>query len=224
MDLTGVKSDFIDKYIKRIIKSPDYPHSSQADIARALEIKPQYLNLILRGERNVSDKFLKKFTQVFRINQNDLFQYEEKEYPSNINNLQSVLVKSGIPLVKAETVGSFGNESFIIEKQDILGHYIIPDFTDASFMIQVRGESMLPRYNSGDLIACRVLKNSQFIQWNEIHVITTMEQGVLIKRLRKGSSEKALLAVSDNPEYQPFEIPTSAIISLALVLGGIRFK
>lgn len=130
----------------------------------------------------------------------------------------------GIPLVEIEAVGGFGNDSFSINIQDIIGNYSIPDFDQASFMIRVRGDSMSPHYKSGDLVACKVLRESQFIQWNEVHVIATLEQGILIKRLRKGIDNETLLAVSENPDYSPFDIPKEEITGIALVLGGVRLE
>lgn len=143
---------------------------------------------------------------------------------TNAQNPVANVSEEGIPLVEIEAVGGFGSGDFAIKQTDILGRYIIPDFDQASFMIRVRGDSMSPRYSSGDLVACRVLRESQFIQWNEVHVIATREQGILIKRLRKGSSNKTLLAVSENPDYAPFEIPQSEITGIALVLGGVRLE
>ncbi len=136
----------------------------------------------------------------------------------------AVVSNEGIPLVEIEAVGGFGNSDFAINQTDILGRYQIPDFDQASFMIRVRGDSMSPRYSSGDLVACRVLRESKFIQWNEVHVIATREQGILIKRLRKGSNNKTLLAVSENTDYAPFEIPYDEIAGIALVLGGVRLE
>ncbi len=136
----------------------------------------------------------------------------------------AVVADEGIPLVEIEAVGGFGNNDFAINQTDIIGRYLIPDFDQASFMLRVRGDSMSPRYSSGDLVACRVLRESQFIQWNEVHVIATREQGILIKRLRKGSNNKTFLAVSENPDYPPFEIPQDEITGIALVLGGVRLE
>jgi phage repressor protein C with HTH and peptisase S24 domain len=136
----------------------------------------------------------------------------------------AVVSDEGIPLVEIEAVGGFGSGNFAINQSDILGRYLIPDFDQASFMLRVRGDSMSPRYSSGDLVACRVLRESQFIQWNEVHVIATREQGILIKRLRKGSSKETLLAVSENSDYSPFEIPQNEITGIALVLGGVRLE
>lgn len=72
MDIIGLKSSFISQHINKILQSGKNDCKSKADIARALGVKPQYLNSVLNGNRNVSDKFIKKFIEVFGINPNDL--------------------------------------------------------------------------------------------------------------------------------------------------------
>jgi phage repressor protein C with HTH and peptisase S24 domain len=131
-----------------------------------------------------------------------------------------------IPLVSVTAVGGFGNAKFAIKESDVKEYYVIPKFKDRKidFMIEIYGSSMQPKYNSGDIIACTIIKESQFIQWNKVHIISTTEQGILVKRLRKGSSPDLLLAVSDNKDYDPFEIPVNEIIGLAIVVGIVRLE
>lgn len=133
-------------------------------------------------------------------------------------------LKKGIPLVTTEAIGGFGNMDFAIKEQDIQNLYQVPDFTNINFMIRVKGSSMYPKYNSGDVVACRIIRESQFIQWNKVHVIATREQGILIKRLKKGETKNSLLAISDNHDYDPFEIPKNEITGIAIVVGVIRLE
>ena len=130
----------------------------------------------------------------------------------------------GIPLVSMEAAAGFGTAEFAIKDEDIQNRYMVPDFNGIDFMIRVKGSSMYPKYSSGDIIACRILRESKFIQWNKCYVIATNEQGLLVKRLKKGSDDSSLLAVSDNKEYEPFEIPTAEITGIALVIGVIRME
>lgn len=130
----------------------------------------------------------------------------------------------GTPLVAMEAAAGFGSNNFMIRDEDIQGRYLVPDFNGIDFMIRVKGSSMYPKYSSGDIIACRILHNSKFIQWNKCYVVATREQGLLIKRLKKAPTENTLLAISDNKEYDPFEIPTNEITGMALVIGVIRLE
>ncbi len=120
---------------------------------------------------------------------------------------------AGVPLLPAEAFGGYGGEAVSIKDGDIKDRYVIPDFVDVDFMIRVKGNSMYPKYNSGDVVACRMIKG-RFYQWNKVHVLATREQGVLIKRLKKGPSADVLVAVSDNKDYDPFEIPVDGVIRL----------
>lgn len=128
------------------------------------------------------------------------------------------------PLVRIEVAAGFGNDDFSITDQDIEANYVVPDFNGIDFMIRVKGSSMYPKYSSGDIIACRKLRDSKFIQWNKCHVIATREQGLLVKRLKKGTTEKSITAISDNKEYEPFEIPLNEVTGIAIVVGVIRLE
>ena len=140
------------------------------------------------------------------------------------NSHRAIRSNTGIALVNLDAIAGFGNNTFSITEQDIQALYEVPDFHDIDFMIRVKGNSMYPKYSSGDIIACRVLKESKFIEWNKPHLIATTEHGIIVKRLKKGTSSKSFLAVSDNKEYEPFEIPTNEITGIALVVGVIRLE
>ncbi len=131
-----------------------------------------------------------------------------------------------IPLVSLSAVAGFGNNEFAIDKSDVKEYYVVPKFKDRriDFMIEVSGSSMYPKYSSGDVVACTILRESQFIQWNKVHVIGTVEQGILIKRIKKGPDDGHLLLISDNKDYDPFVINRSEVTGIALVAGVIRLE
>ena len=129
----------------------------------------------------------------------------------------------GIPLIPLSAMaGAFTGETSVMEYE--CERYVIPAFKRASFLIQVKGDSMRPTYHSGDLVACqRVPMSDLFFQWNKVYVIDT-NQGALVKRIKPGSDRKHLLIVSDNEKYDPFELPISSIHAVALVIGVIRLE
>jgi len=130
----------------------------------------------------------------------------------------------GAPLVSQDAIAGFGNEAFRIKEEDIQGKYLVPDFNGIDFMIRVKGSSMHPKYSSGDIAVCRIIQESAFIQWNTTYVIATREQGILCKRLRKSELADHLLAVSDNKDYPPFDIPREEITGIALIIGTILLE
>jgi len=136
---------------------------------------------------------------------------------------QSIKGKA-VPLVSVEALGGIGNSLFRIQEKDILSRYVIPEFSDADFMLPVKGPSMEPRYFAGDTVACRIIKEKAFIQWNRAYVVATRDQGILIKKLKKGPDDTCITAVSENTEYDPFNIPWKDISGIALVIGVIRLE
>jgi repressor LexA len=131
-----------------------------------------------------------------------------------------------VPFVTVTAVAGFGNGIFSIEKSDVKGWYVIPLFEDRKidFMIEVSGASMYPKYNNGDVVACTILRENRFIQWNKVHVIGTLEQGILIKRVKKGPDDNHLLLVSENKDYEPFVVSQEDVTGMALVVGVIRLE
>lgn len=131
-----------------------------------------------------------------------------------------------IPLVTAKAAAGFGGGDFRIMEEDVKEYYVIPKFRhcNVDFMIEVSGTSMFPHYNPGDVIACSILHDTHFIQWNKCHVIATREQGILVKRLLPGDDAQHLKAVSDNKEYLPFDIPVDEITGIALVVGSVSLE
>lgn len=91
-------------------------------------------------------------------------------------------------------------------------------------MIEVEGSSMYPKYNSGDIVACRIINERNFIQWNKTHVIATKDQGILIKRIKPSKKKDLVTIVSDNRDYDPFEVNMEEVTGLAIVVGVIRLE
>ncbi len=131
-----------------------------------------------------------------------------------------------IPLVSEKAVGGFYNEHFNVNEHDVLAYYVIPKFRHLAvdFMIEVFGDSMMPHLYPGDIIACSIIHTPQFIQWNKPHLIATREQGLIVKRLHKSAMKDCLLAVSDNKDYAPFDIPKSEIMGMARIVGVIHIE
>lgn len=134
--------------------------------------------------------------------------------------------KGAIPLVSEKAVGGFSNGDFSVAERDVIAYYTIPKFRNlgVDFMIELTGDSMTPRFSPGDIIACSIITNPSFIQWNKCHLIASREQGLIVKRLMPGDNKRSLKAVSENPAYPPFDIPKDDICGLALIVGSIHLE
>lgn len=146
---------------------------------------------------------------------------QEKTEKPTVSALPKLLSNQGIPLIPVEAIAGVlsGNSTAVMEYE--CDRYDIPMFRGADFLIYVSGDSMQPKYFSGDLVACKRLPVDTFFQWNKVYVIDS-EQGVIIKRIRPGSDNRHVVLVSENVAYAPFELPLEKIYSIALVIGVVR--
>lgn len=128
----------------------------------------------------------------------------------------------GIPLIPIEAMAGYGSGSMQVMEYEA-ERFLVPTFKGADYLIGVRGSSMYPKYNSGDIVACKHLAIDTFFQWNKVYVLDTI-QGALIKRVCKGSDEDHVLIVSDNEKFDSFELHRSEIHAIAIVVGVIRLE
>ena len=131
----------------------------------------------------------------------------------------------GIPLIPLDAIAGFPvdpNESVYLENCE---RYVVPEFENkgANFLIRVSGDSMIPLYYSGDLLACRKITDIRFFQWGTIYVLET-SQGILVKRVQESENhEDCILCVSENSSvHKPFLLPRDDIRSLSVIVGLIR--
>ncbi|MCI1292416.1 MAG: XRE family transcriptional regulator [Prevotella sp.] len=157
-----------------------------------------------------------KFHKVFPQNET----YDQDGFISEPAPITSYNIKS-IPLVPLNTMtGVLASQQTIMKLK--CEQYVIPAFSGADFLITVKGPSMLPAFRSGDIVACkRIPLDDLFFQWNNVYVLDT-KQGAIIKRVKPGHDKRHILIVSDDPDYDPFELSYNDITSIALVVGGIR--
>jgi len=136
----------------------------------------------------------------------------------------AVYTKKGIPLIPIEAMAGWGNGDTTIMEYDAK-YYNIPEFNElkVDFMINVKGSSMYPTYNSGDIVACKKLPLDTFFQWNKVYVLDTI-QGAMIKRIKKSDQKSHIICFSDNKSYDPFDLALTQVHSLAIVVGVIRLE
>lgn len=131
--------------------------------------------------------------------------------------------QEGIPLIPFSAMaGVLTGEQTVLEYE--CERYVVPAFKGADFLMQIKGTSMQPTYISGDIVACqKVAMTSIFFQWNKPYVIDT-KQGPLVKRIKPGADKQHITLVSDNTDYDPFELPLEEVNAVALVVGLIRLE
>lgn len=100
--------------------------------------------------------------------------------------------------------------------------YYIKEFRNADFLMRMQGDYMAPKYRSGDLLACRNVKEDCFYQWGRIYALLTCHQGLVIGRVYEHFQNTIFVTVKPiNPDYPEWVVPIDEIARIALVIGSI---
>lgn len=97
----------------------------------------------------------------------------------------------------------------------------IPEFRDCTDAVNLYGDSMAPLYKSGQIIILKEWTES-FIDFGNVYLIVTKSGNRMVKYLRKGTDKQHVLCVSENKEFDPFEIELGDILRLYLVKGSVQ--
>ena len=168
------------------------------------------------------EKFLKKYTEISA----EWLLSDQGEMLKDVSVKSYVKPENEVPelqLIPIDAMAGYGEGG--IEVMNFEGEtFKVPTFRGAEFLISVKGTSMYPKYSSGDIVACKKIPlNDLFFQWNKVYVLDTA-QGAIIKRIKKGTDDNHVLLVSDNVNYDPFELHLSAINAVSIVMGVIRLE
>jgi phage repressor protein C with HTH and peptisase S24 domain len=201
---------------------------TQIELAEILGVAQGFISEIERGRKNLPEskaKILKKrFGDISEYITKSIVVKKQSFQQNNEKSLVAIPNNDGIPLISVGAAAGVlsGEDVQVLEYE--CERFIVPTFKDAEFLMPVKGSSMLPKYNSGDIVACKRIHELLFFQWNKIYVLDT-SQGVLIKRIHEDKENPDnVVLVSDNEKYQPFVIPKSDIRGIAIVIGVIRLE
>lgn len=204
--------------IKSLLSEKDIP---EKDLYRIIGMGQRTVNYYLSGERKPNIDFVSRVAEYIpdaNLEWLLLGRNENHKAGSSFNTDKKIF------LYDVDVAAGYESFDVMISQEKVVGEFSVPIFSSADWMIYVRGSSMYPKYSSGDIIACKAIKDSKFIQWNKVHVIATMEQGLIVKRLMPSENEECIKAVSDNDKYPPFDIPKNEIYGIAIVLGAIKLE
>lgn len=130
----------------------------------------------------------------------------------------------GQPYYDVDFLGGYGE--FVDHPEDARPEYFIdfkPYNRKGVFYVNLRGDSMAPEFNGGDLLALRPVEGWwDYLLMGKVYAIVTKQGQRTIKRLRKGPSPEAYQLEPINPAYDKQDIPKDQIAAVFEVLGGIR--
>lgn len=184
----------------------------QKDITTKTGYGETVISNYLSGRVAPSKNFIKKFSEVFNLDPTTL----------TLKSPNAAVVAGSAPYLSDIDVVAGKHD---ISDTDIseykTGLISIPDFKNVTCYVNVSGSSQYPKYIAGDIIALRQIFDFTELHYGSMYVVVTPENRVL-KMVRRAKNEKQnILLLSENPKYDPYEIPRNKIRAMFLVLGKI---
>lgn len=188
----------------------------QAEVAEYLSVAPSFITKLMAGERKISPEKLDRLRERVEWDTSMLTPSSGRPGPKAQDRPQR-----SIPLLPFSAVAGYMSDN---NGADMFGgeSVMFSDFADrgADCAIRVDGNSMWPRYSSGDILAIRIIRDPAFFQWGRVYVLSTT-QGCVVKRLFPDpSDEDRIICHSENAEQYPdYKITKGDILAVAIVVG-----
>lgn len=149
--------------------------------------------LLLKDLSNNADNYLAKRRQ-------------QKMMTADRNVIHFVPVKAA-----AGYLASYADTEFI----DELNTFTLPMLSGGNYRaFEIIGDSMLPT-PSGSIIVGEKVENTTDIKNTQAYIVVSRNEGIVYKRIEKdGRSRSKLTLVSDNPQYQPYQVNAEDVMEL----------
>jgi phage repressor protein C with HTH and peptisase S24 domain len=204
---------------------------SMYQIAQKIDYLPQSFSRVRSGGQNLPSRIIHKICEIYGINKAYIY---TGEFPIFLDIKKAKVVakaagkeieKKASPIMvpyydahlSAGMMKKFGdnviNPSYFIT---------IPYFVECSLALRVSGDSMYPKYRSGDIVVCKHIQDRSTIMHGEPYVVITPDYCV-VKYVDPHHSDKSKLVLrSENPKFKPTEIHKKEVLQMYIIKGKIE--
>ncbi len=149
--------------------------------------------LLLKDLSNAGNSFLAKRRQ-------------QKMMSAERNLIHFVPVKAA-----AGYLAGYADSEFI----DELNTFTLPMLAGGNYRaFEIIGDSMMPT-PSGSIIVGEKIDSTEDVKSDQAYIVVSRNEGIVYKRIVKSNRAKnKLTLVSDNPQYQPYQVNTEDIVEL----------
>jgi len=151
--------------------------------------------LLLKDLSNTDNSFLAKRRQ-------------QKMMTADRNVIHFVPVKAA-----AGYLAGYADSEFI----DELNTFTLPMLAGGNYRaFEIIGDSMMPT-PSGSIIVGEKIDNTEDVKNDQAYILVSRNEGIVYKRIVKSNRAKnKLTLVSDNPQYQPYQVNAEDVVELWL--------
>lgn len=195
---------------------------TQSDFAKAMNIKQGSLSGILSGKtgEKLSNAIKDKLTLLFNVNQEWLTEGIGEPFLKKGPIISEI--KEGVPYYDISLADSVAESLDLMEDEP---EYFVnyKPFNDCTAYLPVYGDSMYPKYASGEIIAVKEVTNFDVLQWGEAYVIMGDDKsnGIRsIKLVHQHSNPEKLILRSSNPNFKGDTIIEKRSIKSMYIIKG----
>jgi transcriptional regulator with XRE-family HTH domain len=131
---------------------------------------------------------------------------QQKMMTADRNIIHFVPVKAA-----AGYLAGYADSEFI----DELNTFTLPMLAGGNYRaFEIIGDSMMPT-PSGSIIVGEKIENNEDVKNDQAYIVVSRNEGIVYKRIVKNNRAKnKLTLVSDNPQYQPYQVNAEDIVEL----------
>jgi transcriptional regulator with XRE-family HTH domain len=131
---------------------------------------------------------------------------QQKMMTADRNIIHFVPVKAA-----AGYLAGYADSEFI----DELNTFTLPMLSGGNYRaFEIIGDSMMPT-PSGSIIVGEKIDNTDEVKNDQAYIVVSRHEGIVYKRIVKSNKAKnKLTLVSDNPQYQPYQVNTEDVVEL----------
>lgn len=225
MDGNKTFADFFNRlYKEKAGRMPQYKVAEELGVAQSTFSK------LRAGAMIPSDDLAKKITDVWDLDLDEFMEViykarqesgarffrESQQREDNQSAEVEMITKPRLPITAAAGVLSDYLGGILSHECEQIP--VVRSIPDYDFTMLVKGNSMEPKFEGGDEIACK--KVETIIEWGKTYVLATRD-GAVLKRLYE--AEDGVRCVSYNhDEYPDFFVKGDDILGVYRVVGLIR--
>lgn len=180
-------------------------------------LDPSGFSKMLKGQLTITKKTLKRIAETYGLNLDWLLYGKGDAKAEDFQEVSSLICETRPRIPMTVAAGSLCGFADSVKSCDCEQIPLVKAFPRYDYTIIIKGDSMEPKFQSGDEIA--IGKVNDVIEWGKTYVLDTRD-GAIIKRLYDAGEKYR--CVSYNKEYPDFEVNKIDIFAVYRVVGLLR--
>ncbi len=180
---------------------------------------------IENGKRKIGKRLSKDIIGYHHINEQWLMTGEGEMFDKVVPSSAVAISEQDHPSVPFFNVNlsemHFGGQDLFMEPPEYYVNF--RPFNDCDAYLPIYGDSMYPKFASGEIIAIREIRNFDIIQWGEAYLVVADERAnniATVKLLFEHPDEKKLILRSSNPNFKGDTVIGKEFIKKMFIVKG----